>query len=510
LSDRLAGILLHPTSLPGRFGIGELGPEAVAFLDFLAETGQRLWQVLPLGPTGYGDSPYQCFSAFAGNPLLVSLDVLHGEGLLSAADLARAPAFPDHEVDFGAVIAFKRKVLARAFSRFESKADARHASALEAFCRTHETWLPEFALFMALKNANGGRAWHTWDRALVGREEAALARARRELAREIREVEFEQWLFFEQWAAVRAHAHERGISIMGDIPIFVAHDSADVWARPELFQLAADGRPAFQAGVPPDYFSATGQLWGNPLYRWDALARTGYAWWIDRFRAVLALVDRVRLDHFRGFEAYWEVPGDAPTAIDGRWTTGPGADFFEALLGAFTALPIVAEDLGVITPEVEALRDRYGFPGMAILQFAFGTDAHANDFLPHNYPKNKAVYTGTHDNDTVVGWWTSGVGDTTRTHAEVKREHERALAYVGGDGSEIHWDFIRTLFVSVADTAVVPLQDVLGVGSAARMNLPGRPDGNWRWRFAKDALTPQVRRRLRLVTEGSGRTLASK
>ena len=363
---------------------------------------------------------------------------------------------------------------------------------------------------MALKDAHGGAAWHTWDRALVGREPAALDRARRGLAREIREVEFEQWLFFEQWASVRAQARERGIAIMGDIPIFVAHDSADVWAHPELFQLAADGRPAFQAGVPPDYFSATGQLWGNPLYRWDALARTGYAWWIGRFRAVLALVDRVRLDHFRGFEACWEVPGDAPTAVEGRWAKGPGRRLLRRAPGCARELPIVAEDLGVITPEVEALRDRYGFPGMAILQFAFGTDAHANDFQPHNYPRSKVVYTGTHDNDTIVGWWASGAGDTTRTQGEVDREHERALAYLGGDGREIHWDFIRTLLVSVADTAIVPLQDVLGLGTAARMNLPGRPGGNWRWRFAKGALTPQIRRRLRLVTEGSGRTLAPK
>ena len=297
---------------------------------------------------------------------------------------------------------------------------------------------------------------------------------------------------------------------MGDIPIFVAHDSADVWSHPELFALADDGRPAVQSGVPPDYFSATGQLWGNPLYRWDLLEQAGYAWWIDRFRAVLALVDLVRLDHFRGFEAYWEVAGDAETAIDGRWVKGPGAPFFETLRGALGELPIVAEDLGVITPEVEALRDGFGFPGMAILQFAFGSDAQANDFLPHNFPTNKVVYTGTHDNDTVVGWWTAGVGDSTRTAADVEKEHERALAYCGGDGSEIHWDFVRTLFVSVADTAIVPLQDVLGAGTSARMNLPGRPHGNWRWRFAASALTPEIRKRLRALTEGSGRCLPPK
>jgi 4-alpha-glucanotransferase len=505
VGERAAGILLHPTSLPGPHGIGELGPEATAFLDFLAETGQGLWQVLPLGPTGYGDSPYQCFSAFAGNPLLVSLDRLREEGLLSAADLEGVSGLPDDEVDFGAVIDRKQPLLARAFAAFERTAGPPRREAFESFVRDHAAWLSDFALFMALKRAHRGAAWSTWERALGRREEAALARARGELARAVREVEFEQWLFFEQWGDVRRQARERGIRIMGDVPIFVAHDSADVWAHPGIFHLAADGRPSFQAGVPPDYFSATGQLWGNPLYRWPALARSGYAWWIDRFRAVLALVDLVRLDHFRGFEAYWKVPGEAETAVNGRWEKGPGAAFFEALRAVFGELPIVAEDLGVITPEVEALRDSFDFPGMAILQFAFGSDAQANGFLPHNYTRNKVVYTGTHDNDTVVGWWTAGVGDSTRTAGEVETERQRALAYCGGDGSEIHWDFIRTLFVSVADAAIVPLQDVLGLGSGARMNRPGRGHGNWRWRYRAAALTPQVRRRLRAITEGSGR-----
>ncbi len=506
MAERVAGILLHPTSLPGPHGIGELGEQAFAFVDFLQETGQRVWQVLPLGPTGYGDSPYQCFSAFAGNPLLVSLDRLRDDGLVSQADLGRAPRPSPHEVDFGPLIEFKRPLLAKAFAAFEAKASGPQREAFSAFCRQHDDWLPDFALFMALKHAKGGAAWHTWERPLVTREPEALAAARRELDRAMREVEFEQWLFFEQWSAVRAQAHERGVRIMGDIPIFVAHDSAEVWAHPELFHLAADGRPSFQAGVPPDYFSATGQLWGNPLYRWDALARSGYAWWIDRFRAVLALVDMVRLDHFRGFEAYWEIPVEAATAESGRWVKGPGAGFFQAVLAALGGVTIVAEDLGVITPEVEQLRDQFGFPGMAILQFAFGTDAHANDFLPHNYPRNKVVYTGTHDNDTVVGWWTSGVGDTTRTKKEVEKEHQRALTYVGGDGRrEIQWDFVRALFVSPADTAIVPLQDLLGLGSEARMNLPGRPSGNWRWRYAAEDLTPEIRRRLRAISEASGR-----
>jgi 4-alpha-glucanotransferase len=505
VGPRSAGILLHPTSLPGPHGIGELGPEATEFLDFLAQAGLGLWQVLPLGPTGYGDSPYQCFSAFAGNPLLVSLGRLRDEGLLSPADLKKRPDFPEREVDFGAVIEWKAPLLARACAAFEKKAAPARREAREAFVKGQAAWLDDFALFMALKRANGGAAWSSWDRALVNREEGALARARRDLAREVREVEFEQWLFFEQWGEIRRQAGERGIRILGDIPIFVAQDSADVWANPSLFHLAADGRPALQAGVPPDYFSATGQLWGNPLYRWDALARTGYSWWIERFRAVLRLVDVVRLDHFRGFEAFWEVPGDAATAVDGRWVKGPGAPFFEALRAALGDLPIVAEDLGVITPEVEALRDGFSFPGMAILQFAFGSDAHANDFLPHNYPRNKVVYTGTHDNDTVAGWWRAGVGDSTRTAEEVETERQRALAYCGGDGSEIHWDFIRTLFVSVADTAIVPLQDVLGAGGEARMNLPGRPGGNWRWRFAASDLDPGTRKRLAAITDGSGR-----
>ncbi len=504
-AERVAGILLHPTSLPGPHGIGELGPAATEFLDLLRQTGQRIWQVLPLGPTGYGDSPYQCFSAFAGNPLLVSLDLLRRDGLLSSRDLEKVPPHSPREVDFGPLIKFKQQLLAEAFASFEAKASGPQREGLESFRHRHDEWLPDFALFMALKRANGGTAWHTWDRSLLTRDRAALAKARQELAREIREVEFEQWLFSKQWSAMRAQARERGIRIMGDIPIFVAHDSAEVWAHPELFHLAEDGRPSLQAGVPPDYFSATGQLWGNPLYRWDVLARTGYSWWVDRFRAVLALVDMIRLDHFRGFEACWEMPGDASTAEHGRWVKGPGADFFQALQSALGEAPIVAENLGVITPEVEALRDHFGFPGMAILQFAFGTDAQANDFLPHNYPRNRVVYTGTHDNDTVVGWWTSGVGNSTRTRSEVEKERRRALAYVGGDGSEIHWDFIRALFVSRADTVIVPLQDVLGLGSEARMNVPGRVGGNWRWRYVASDVTPAVRDRLRAVTEASGR-----
>jgi 4-alpha-glucanotransferase len=502
---RSAGIVLHPTSLPGPHGIGELGPGAVDFLDFLAQAGQSLWQVLPLGPTGFGDSPYQCFSAFAGNPLLVSLDRLRDAGLLDDGDLRPGADLPRDAVDFGAVIGYKRPLLAKSHAAFESKAGPALREALARFRDREKSWLPDFALFMALKRAHGGTPWFEWDTPLARREPSALERARAELALEMRSVEFEQWVFFSQWRELRAEAAARGIDIMGDIPIFVSHDSADVWAHPELFHLTEDGEPELQAGVPPDYFSATGQLWGNPLYRWDELAKTGYAWWIDRLRAVLSLVDVVRLDHFRGFEAYWEVPVGESTAVNGRWVKGPGKELFEALEAALGSLPIVVENLGLITPEVEALRRQLGFPGMAVLQFAFGSDDPTSDFLPHNYSREVVAYTATHDNDTVVGWWTGGVGASTRDLEDVERERARALAYVGGDGSQIHWEFLRALYVSIADTVVVPLQDVLGLGSEARMNLPGSADGNWRWRFAATDLTPELRKRLRTLAAVSGR-----
>jgi 4-alpha-glucanotransferase len=504
LRERRSGILLHPTSLPGGHGIGDLGPEAWHFVDFLAATGQTLWQILPLGPTGFGDSPYQCFSAFAGNPLLISLDLLAEHGLLRGRDLDPG-SLPEDRVDFGAVLAAKRPLLEKAQGAFEQHARPASREAFEGFCAREAEWLDDFALFMALKDAHGGQPWNTWEEDLVTRDEAALEKARRTHDRALRVARFAQFVFFEQWEAVRARARAWGIRVMGDIPIFVAHDSADVWAHPELFALAADGSPALQAGVPPDYFSATGQLWGNPLYRWEALQRTGYAWWIARFRSTLRQVDRVRLDHFRGFEAYWEVGGREPTAVKGRWVKGPGAALFDAVEKALGPLPVVAENLGVITPEVEALRERYGWPGMAILQFAFGDESPSNDFLPYNYPRNLVVYTGSHDNDTTVGWWTEGVGDTTRKPEEVEAERGFARRYLGTDGAEIHWDFIRAVLGSVADTVIVPLQDVLGRGSEARMNLPGRPAGNWQWRFRAGDLTEEVRSRLLGLTRAYGR-----
>ena len=501
-NPRLSGVLLHPTSLPGPYGIGELGPEAMRFVDFLFASEQRLWQVLPLGPTGYGDSPYQCFSAFAGNPLLISLDRLVEQELLGPEDVEGA-SFAETEVDYGAVIDFKRPRLETAYQR--AKLQPEVMSAFESFCLEKAAWLDDYALFMAVKAAHDNVAWTDWSADIRSRKPKVMQRWRREKAEAIRALQFAQYLFFTQWREVKQAAHDRGIEVMGDIPIFVAHDSADVWANPDLFRLKKDGRPEVVAGVPPDYFSATGQLWGNPLYRWDEMARSGYAWWIERFRATFELVDRVRLDHFRGFEAYWEIPAGETTAVKGKWVKGPGAAFFEVLRNAFGTLPIVAENLGVITPEVEALREQFGFPGMAILQFAWGSDAQGSTFLPHNYERKLVVYTGTHDNDTTGGWWTAGVGDSTRTAEEVEREHDFARRYMNTDGREIHWDFIRTIIASVAALAIVPLQDVLGKGSEARMNLPGRPGGNWRWRYAEGELTDEAQRRLLLYTQTYGR-----
>jgi 4-alpha-glucanotransferase len=499
-SSRSSGILLHPTSLPGRFGIGELGKEAFHFVGFLHRARQRVWQVLPLGPTGYGDSPYQVFSAFAGNPLLISLESLAEEGLLSADDLSEAPAFPESRVDFGAVIRFKFPLLRKSFEQFR-KAQPADCRKFDEFCETHAGWLEDYALFMAVKDAHGGQAWNQWDPAIALRQPEAVEAWRRRLAQEVVCWKFWQFLFFRQWRALKEHCHAHHIQIMGDIPIFVARDSSDVWSHPRLFHLDEDGNPTVVAGVPPDYFSATGQLWGNPLYRWDAMAADGYDWWVQRFRAAFELVDIVRIDHFRGFESYWEVPASETTAMHGRWVDGPGAALFEVVRRGLGDLPIVAENLGLITPEVEALREQLGFPGMAVLQFAFGSGRPDSEFLPHNYSRELLVYTGTHDNDTTVGWWKStGTGDSTRSPEQVQREREFVLKYLGVDGNEIHWSFIRTVLASVANLAIVPLQDVLGLDGQARMNLPARPDGNWQWRFSPGMLTQSIQERLKELT----------
>jgi len=494
---RSSGILLHPTSLPGAYGIGELGAEAHAFADFLRDAGQHIWQVLPLGPTGYGDSPYQCFSAFAGNPLLISMDGLVEHGYLHPRDVADKPAFPTEQVDFGAVIAWKLPLLRKAFASFQRDA-AGDREEYAGFCRRHASWLDEFALFMALKDAHDSVSWTEWEPELALREPAALARARNELREEIECNKFVQFEFERQWRELKAHCARNDIRLMGDLPIYVALDSADVWANRELFELSDDGAPRVVAGVPPDYFSATGQLWGNPIYCWEEHAKTGYAWWIARFRRALEVLDMIRLDHLRGFEAYYEIPAGEVTAINGAWVKGPGAAFFAALKGALGELPIVAENLGVITPEVEALRKQFDFPGMAILQFAFGNDPQAPDFKPHNYSHHLVAYTGTHDNDTVVGWWNGRAGaGSIRTREDVEKEMAFARRYLNTDGSDINWVMIRTLMASVANAVLFPLQDVLSAGSEGRMNLPGTPSGNWRWRFRAGSLTTEIAARLK-------------
>jgi 4-alpha-glucanotransferase len=489
---RRAGILLHPTSLAGRHGIGDFGDRADEWIAFLAAAGARVWQVLPLGPVGFGGSPYAALSAFAGNPLLISLDRLAGDGLLSAEEVARTPGSPSGPVDYPAVQAAKSATLALAHARF--RAGASDHGAYHDFVEREQSWLEDWALYAALREQFGNRPWTHWDPALRSRQPAALAVWRERLAERVDFHRFVQWVFFEQWRRVRRLANERDILILGDLPIFVAHDSADVWARQEIFVLDADGQPSVVAGVPPDFFSKTGQRWGNPLYRWEVLAQRGYDWWIERLRATLALVDLVRIDHFRGFESYWEVPADEPTAVHGAWRPGPGKAFFDAMEAALGKLPIVVEDLGLITPEVVALRDQLGYPGMKVLQFAF-SDVPANPYLPFQYERNAVVYTGTHDNDTTVGWYA----------AADEAERDLARRYLGVPGTDIAWDFIRLALASVAELAIAPLQDLLSLGSEARMNFPGKVDGNWTWRVAPDALRPEVAARFRELCGVYGR-----
>jgi len=503
---RESGILLHPTSLPGSYGMGEIGPQARAFADKLKEMGQHLWQVLPLGPTGYGDSPYQSLSTFAGNPLLISFDLLAKEGLLSRSRIGRLSAFGRGSIDFGPVIKERMALLDTVCRMFGSKAIESKKRDFKRFCKENEDWLEDYALFVALKNAHGGQPWTRWEKELVSRDSDAIEAAREKFKTPIRHAKIRQFLFFDQWKRLVKYCHKRDVRIIGDIPIFVAHDSADVWAHPELFFLDEHGFPTIVAGVPPDYFSATGQLWGNPLYRWDVHRDTGYAWWVARMRKMFELVDIVRIDHFRGFEAYWEIPAHEETAMNGRWVPGPGASLFNRLIEELGDLPIIAEDLGVITPEVEALRDQFGFPGMRVLQFAFGNDAKAQDYRPENCHENCVIYTGTHDNDTTVGWFRSEPGeDSTRSREEIETERRTILEYLGSDGHEIHWDMIRIAMQSAANTSVFPLQDMLGLGSEARMNVPGRESGNWRWRFTWNMLTPEIKERLKALTEQTGR-----
>jgi len=440
--------------------------------------------------------------------MLISLARLRDEGLLSPQELETLPQFSPDQVEYERVNQFKQAKLAEAFLEFQRSTPEPIRREFEAFKESERSWLPEYALFRALKDRFGGIAWPKWDRPLASREPSALQRAREELAQQIAEQEFLQFVFFKQWEELKNYCHEKKIRIMGDLPIYVAHDSADVWAHPEYFYLDEHGNATRVAGVPPDYFSATGQLWGNPIYRWERMAADGYAWWIERFRAAFRMFDMLRVDHFRGFQAYWEVPGGEKTAQNGKWQKGPGAALFGAVETALGPLPIVAENLGVITPEVEAIRERFGFPGMAILQFAFGNDPQGPGFRPHNYPRNLVAYSGTHDNDTVVGWWTSRPGEgSIRSEEDIRKEREFARAYLNLNHEEIHWVFIRTLMPSVADTVVFPLQDVLGAGSEARMNIPGTATGNWRWRFREEGLNEEIARRLKKMAEVYDRVL---
>ncbi|MFO7320444.1 MAG: 4-alpha-glucanotransferase [Chloroflexota bacterium] len=496
---RASGILLHPTSLPGRYGIGDLGDWAYQFVDFLVESEQGIWQILPLGPTSYGDSPYQALSTFAGNPNLISLDRLVDEGWLENGDLAGAPDFPEDRVDYGPVIEYHNRMLSLAFRRFRERKTDAQAAAFDTFCKENAVWLDDFALFVALKNAHGGKAWVEWPSGEALHEAEALSEAMQKYGDAIEEEKFKQWVFFSQWFALKKYANDNGVRLIGDLPIFVAHDSSDVWANRDQFYLDETGQPTVVAGVPPDYFSETGQRWGNPLYRWDVMAGQNYNWWVRRVAETLKTVDIVRIDHFRGFEAYWEIPASEPTAVIGRWVPAPGFNFFTVLQETLGGdLPIIAEDLGVITKSVRALRDHFGLPGMKVLQFAWGGRGGENSFLPHNHVPNCVVYTGTHDNNTTLGWWNNP--------AEVDEHIQQHVGnYVNYYVVEPHWTLIRLAMQSVAHTCVIPMQDVLGLGEEARMNTPGRPTGNWTWRLTAAQLQNAPVERLAALTKLYGR-----
>ena len=495
--NRSSGILLHPTSLPGPYGIGDLGPEAFRFVKFLADTNTKLWQVLPLGPTGYGDSPYQCFSAFAGNPYMINPDFLLRDDFLHPNDLVNKPNYSEEKVLFGKIIPWKLNLLERAYLRFRSAKNL-HRDEFEAFCHDEGSWLDDFALFMAIKEAQGGGAWDGWPESLRRRDPVAINQARENLVDAIGRYKFYQYLFFKQWNALHAYTLDLGIKIIGDIPIFVAFDSADAWANPELFFLDEKGKPTVVAGVPPDGFSADGQLWGNPLYNWEKHKENGFGWWLNRFRATLRQVDIIRLDHFRGFAGYYEIPAGESTARNGRWMPALGFDLFKTLTRELGDLPIIAEDLGLITEDVVALRDGYGLPGMRILQFAFsGPD---NAFLPHQYTKNCVVYTGVHDNDTTRAWY-----ETTS-----KAEREFACQYLdfspaNDAAKEFPARLIRAAWESVAVFAIAPMQDFLALGGEARMNYPSRLGGNWDWRMGNTVLTDELKERVKKLNYLYGR-----
>lgn len=493
---RSSGILLHPTSFPSRFGIGDLGLQAYKFIDFLRESNQQYWQVLPLGPTGYGNSPYAAYSAMAGNPMLISPEQLVEQGLLAEEDFANLPVFDEFKVDYEPVKSLKTALLKKACENFQVKATDFQQTEFSGFCHSKAHWLDDYALFMALKDAHHDTSWHTWEAEVVKREPAAIEQAKEKLGAEIYYYKFVQFEFFRQWSELKSYANMSGIYIIGDIPIYVAQDSADVWAHPHIFCLDEETRePALMAGVPPDYFSETGQLWGNPVYDWEELQKQDFKWWVGRFEAMLDYIDVIRIDHFRGFEAYWAVERGETTAMNGEWMKAPGEELFDTIKTQLGTLPVLAEDLGVITPEVEALRDKYEFPGMKVLQFAFGSDP-GNPFLPFNYTRNAVVYTGTHDNDTTVGWF-------NQANDWEKRNLQLYLGCISPEG--IHWDLIRLALSSIANQAIIPLQDILGLGTEARMNFPSTAEGNWGWRYQPSLLTDELGERLKHLTQLYGR-----
>ena len=482
---RSSGVLLHPTSLPGPYGSGDFGPAAYHFVDWLAGAGQTLWQILPLGGIGPGNSPYMSSSAFAGNVLLIDLAECQSHGWLSTEDLTPDAGFEEHRLNFASVWHWRMHRLSIAARNFYAQNQGKTNPEFDTFCTHHANWLDNFALFMSLAEHHHWADWCEWPNGLGKREPAAMTQAQKDHAERIAFWKFCQWRFFTQWQNLRQYANNKGIKIVGDAPIFIAYQSAEVWARQDLFDLDENGRPNVVAGVPPDYFSVTGQRWGNPMYLWDAHAKENYQWWVERVRRTFELVDIVRIDHFRGFASYWEVPASEPTAVKGRWLPGPGAALFNAIHAALGPVAIIAEDLGEITPDVEALRREFAFPGMRILQFAWD-GSNTNTFLPHNYQTDTVVYTGTHDNDTTIGWW----------HSASDKERQHAKDYFGIDGTDIHWDLIRAACASVADTAIHPLQDILGLDGSARMNFPGKSEGYWEWRFSWDQVKPEYGSRL--------------
>lgn len=493
-NERSSGILLHITSLPGKYGIGTMGSDAFEFIDFLVASGQKIWQILPLGHTGYGDSPYQCFSAFAGNPLLINLEKLIAEGLLESSELPSEKDFDNNEVDFGHIFTYKYPLLRKAYERFKANNKVVEQLRFENFTKKNNFWLHDYAFFMALKNHFGGKAWSEWDNQIKTREAEALSRYSNHLADDIGFYRFLQFVFFSQWKQLKAYANLNDIKIIGDIPLYVAADSADAWSNPGLFDFDQNLNPVTVAGVPPDYFSETGQLWGNPIYNWEVLQQQGFAWWIERVKANLVLYDIIRIDHFRGLAAYWAVPFGQKTAIKGEWIKAPGHNLLKALYQALGDLPIIAEDLGVITPDVVEMRDGFGLPGMKILQFAFDS-GEENDFMPHTFVKNCVVYTGTHDNDTTIGQFKS------------VRDSDRVLMkeYFGVDERDPAWSFIKLAWSTVANMAIAPLQDVLRLDTQARMNFPGKPSGYWKWRFRKEMLKPHHASELLNITRLYGR-----